>query len=87
MPETMPKQRYYFRKTDPTDQALYRLLMRHRGDARTALFREIVLGGYVQYMKKQEALRRRSKKSNGSPTELSEPVKASRPLEDFQPWK
>lgn len=87
MPETIPKQRYYFRKTDPTDQALYRLLMRQRPEARTALFREIVLRGYRQYVKQQQALRLRAKKPNGSPADLSEPVKASRPLEDFQPWK
>lgn len=84
MPEARPKQRYYFRKTDPTDQALYRLLRRHRGDARTALFREIVLRGYRQYLKQ-----RRAKKdlSDGPPPEPHQPVKATRPLDDFQPWK
>jgi hypothetical protein len=89
MPETMPKQRYYFRKTDPTDQALYRLLARQRPEARTALFRKIVLRGYRQYLKQQQALRRRAKKerSNGSPPELLQPVKTTRPVEDCQPWK
>jgi hypothetical protein len=82
MPETMPKQRYYFRKTDPTDQAFYRLLMRYRGAARTALFREIVLGGYLRYVKTQQALRRRAKKPNGSPPEVGEPVPTTAPA----PW-
>lgn len=82
MSETITTQRYYFRKTDPTDQAFCRLLKRHRGDARTALFREIVLGGYLRYIKKQEALRRRDKKANGSPAEVQEPVHTTAPA----PW-
>jgi len=89
MPETMPKQRYYFRKTDPTDRALYRLLMRQRPEARTTLFREIVLRGYRQYLKHHQALRRRAKKelSHGLPSKLLQPVKITRPLDEFQPWK
>ncbi len=82
MSETMPTQRYYFRKTDPTDQAFHRLLMRYRGDARTALFREIVLGGYLRYVKKQDMLRRRAKKPNGSPSEVQQPVHTTAPA----PW-
>ena len=82
MSETISTQRYYFRKTDPTDQAFQRLLMRHRGDARTALFREIVLGGYLRYVKKQDALRRRAKKPNSSPSEVQEPVHTTAPA----PW-
>lgn len=83
MPETMPKQRFYFRKTDPRDQGFYRLLMRYRGVARTALFREIVMDGYLRYIKKQEALRRRAKNSNGSPPDTRKPITATRPSE---PW-
>jgi hypothetical protein len=89
MPETMPKQRYYFRKTDPTDQALYRLLMRQRPEARTALFREIVLRGYRQHVKRQQALRREAKKdvSDGPTPDGLQPVKTTRPLDECQPWK
>ena len=89
MSETMPRQRYYFQKSDPMDQALHRLLMRQRGDARTALFREIVLRGYRQYVKQQQALRRRAKKelSDGPPPDLDQPLKTTRPLDEFQPWK
>lgn len=82
MSDIMPTQRYYFRKTDPTDQAFHRLLMRYRGDTRTALFREIVLGGYLRYIKKQDALRRRAKKPNGPPPEVQEPVQTTAPA----PW-
>jgi len=56
--------------------------MRYRGAARTTLFREIVMDGFLRYSKKQEALRRRAKKANGSPAEVQEPVPTTAPT----PW-
>ncbi len=81
------KQYFYFRQHDTTDQALYRLLMRHQPVARTKLFREFVLRGYRQYLKHQRA---RKKSTNGSALQTHEPTSvtvARRPFDDDQPWK
>jgi hypothetical protein len=83
MPARLP---YYFQKTDPIDQAIYRLLMRRRPKARTAFFREMVLGGYQEYLKKTGGGLTGSEEGHSdSPTsDKEQPVKTSRPLDKFQ---
>jgi len=81
MRQPAQKYTYYFRRTDETDQTLYRLLMRHQSVARTKLFRELLLRGFRQYRKQRRAQKELPHEKRGPL------ITAARPINDDQPWK